>query len=147
MALILATTGAVVIQVTIARKDLALTREASEEAALAAFPQDYTDDKATRKAKKRTRREFVDARQGFKYVFIKKFSTNYVLGESAAHDLALKILHHFMGPEAMAGGLASTTNVAPNADTSGYLEFLEGLFSASFFPFSLWSWSSAAPCT
>ncbi len=107
VALISGTTGAVIIQVTVPRLELAAARDANEERAAAQFPDDANDDEATRKQKRKMRKEWVETQSGYEYDFLgKKFYTNYVLGESAALDLALKILKDNMGELAMAGGLA-----------------------------------------
>jgi hypothetical protein len=107
VALVSGTTGAIIVQVSVARKDLAAARERSEEEARRKFPDDIADSETQRKEKKKKRREFVDGQRGFEYVFNgETFYTNYVLGESAALDLALKIARRYMGEEALQGGLA-----------------------------------------
>ena len=90
-------TGAVVVQVVVARAELAAANRKAEDEAKAALPD------ASAKEKK----QFMSEKCAFWYKFLgQEIGTSYVLGEGAALEIALKILRIELGEDAVKEGIA-----------------------------------------
>ena len=99
-------TGAILIQVVVNRFDLSAAREKVEAEAADVYPLDTSLPLEQQTSIKKRRKEYVDQRQAYKYVFNgKAYASNYIQGEAAGLEIALAILRDYAGPSALDGGL------------------------------------------